>query len=72
MKLTFIWLLVFSPVFGRDRCINGDCPFTEIDCTQCCKAGRFISDECARMCNCSIETSYNADMAHAEKKDFPH
>ncbi len=70
-KIVIVGFLIvqsFSILQIRTECVDGSCPFTEIDCAQCCKAGRFVSDECVRACNCSM---YNDD-AWAESKDFPH
>lgn len=72
-KLAIIGILVLNPftmvkISSYSYCPDGDCPFTEIDCAKCCSAGRFVSDECVRACNCSM---FNDD-AWAESKDFPH
>lgn len=67
LKIAVLTLILVS--FGNvlSYCVGESCPYTYVDCAQCCKAGRFISDACARSCNC---TFYN-DTAWATQKDFP-
>jgi len=64
-------IYLFSTAQIKADCYEGNCPFSEIDCSQCCKAGHFVSAECLRACNCSLDTGYKADMAHAAGKDYP-
>jgi hypothetical protein len=69
MKLMLI-MIMSSPIFTMQakQCVGQNCPYSNIDCDQCCKAGRFVSDECVRACNCAKRN----DSAWAESKDFPH
>jgi hypothetical protein len=68
LKMAIILLIMSVTGNAIGFCTAESCPYTYIDCAQCCKAGRFVSDECVRACNC---TFYN-DSAWAESKDFPH
>lgn len=69
VKCIVLCLAVFNIFQITSRnCANGDCPYTNIDCSECCRAGRTVSPECCAACNnCCM---YN-DEACAECKDYP-
>jgi hypothetical protein len=72
MKNIIYCLLLFASMLNvsqlMSNCTNGRCPYSTIDCSQCCRAGRSVSAECCAACNnCCM---YN-DESCAECKDYP-
>lgn len=68
-KKLIVALGLLANIMILSNCETEDCPYTDIDCAECCKAGRFVSDECCRKCNRCYP--WNTE-ACAECNDYPH